>query len=84
MENAQYLFEEIAKLDRFSVNSEQLFFNEFIVESDIPADTISKNLEQNEILSFLETESGRYLVCATEKCSKSEIDNFVRILGGIE
>ncbi len=90
LENAHILHENIGKLNNFSVNNEQVFFNEFIVNSDIEYTKINKALEEKNILSFLPLNqnfnnyTNSYLLCATEMNSDSQIDEFIKILGSIK
>jgi len=89
IEKSHYLYEEISKLAKFKVEKSQIFFNEFVVSTDIAYDKISKKLEENGILSFLplakfySSLSNYYLICATEMTTKEEIDNLVAILGSL-
>ncbi|MBP5449449.1 MAG: aminomethyl-transferring glycine dehydrogenase subunit GcvPA [Spirochaetales bacterium] len=80
------LQKKIAALPNFEIVPNQIFFNEFVVKTNIPADKLNKALEDNDILSCypLENNKGCYIVCCTEMCSDEDIDNFVNVLGGIK
>lgn len=89
-ENSYYLHNKIGSLKKFSVVKEQLFFNEFVVKSDLKYDLIREVLEKNNILSFYplgniySSLKDYYLVSATEMNEKSEIDKFVEVLEKIK
>ncbi len=89
IEKAYELKDKISKVAGFSLPN-QNFFNEFVVKTDIPYNTISKKLEESDILSFLPLDryypdyKGYYLVSATENNSSSDIDNFIKVLKEIK
>lgn len=90
IENSHYLFEEINKLGNFTVNTKQIFFNEFIVSTDIEYNKIRKSLDEANILAFYslgkiyKNMQNTYILCATELNTKQEIDNLINILKGIK
>ncbi len=86
LENAKYLHNSISNLKRFTVIKDQIFFNEFVVKTDIDYSKIKQKLEENDILSFYPLEKfspelkNQYLVTATENNELEEIDNFIKVL----
>ena len=89
IENSKYLYDTISKLKKFSVEK-QIFFNEFVVRTEIDYNKIKQKLEQHDILSFYPLEKNfknlknYYLVAATENNSKKEIEEFIKILKELE
>ena len=90
LENAHILQDKISKINGFSIVKEQAFFNEFVVKTEIPYQKLKDTLEKNDILSFYPLEnidsslSNSYLVTSTEMNDMEDIDNFVKVLGGIK
>lgn len=82
--------EKIAKLKNFKIIENQIFFNEFVVKTDINYDKISKSLEINDILSFYplgkfyNEMKGCYLISVTEMNTVEEIENLVKVLENIQ
>lgn len=79
IENSRYVFEKIKNNKKFKVYNEQIFFNEFIVETDIEYKKIRDTLEKNDILSFYPLGGkysdlkNNYLITVTENNTKDEI-----------
>lgn len=90
IENSHILQEKINKLENFNINENQVFFNEFIVNSNIEYTKIKKALEDNNILSFFPLNkyfnnyTNSYLACATEMNTEKQINDFINILGSIK
>jgi glycine dehydrogenase subunit 1 len=90
LEQSHKLQSEIAKLGNFQIIPNQVFFNEFVIKTNINASALSETLENNDILSCYdlsnvdESLKGCYLVGCTEMCSDEDIDYFVEVLGGIK
>jgi glycine dehydrogenase subunit 1 len=88
-QKAHYLADEVSKLNGFSVQNSQPFFNEFVLQC--PSDTLiiqEKLLEFGIIAGFnLETSfanrKNQLLLSATELNSKDEIDFFVNSLSEV-
>lgn len=88
-QKAQYAAQEIAKLDGFSLWSDDVFFNEFVVECPMPVADINDALLDYDILggydlgqSFDQLKD-HMLVAVTEMNSKDEIDDFVSALAEV-
>ena len=74
---AHYLYDELKKTGRFKLVYEQPFFNEFYVNYDGDVETLYQRLIEAGFL-VVRMEEG-LLIAVTEKRTKEEIDNFVKI-----
>ena len=74
---AHYLYDELKKTGRFKLVYEQPFFNEFFVNYDGDVETLYQRLIEAGFL-VVRMEEG-LLIAVTEKRTKAEIDNFVKI-----
>jgi glycine dehydrogenase subunit 1 len=85
---AEYAKQEIAALPGFSLPFSAPTFNEFVIKAEEPVSRILERLEENGILGgiplrpFYADMENRFLVCVTEQNSRSDIDTFVKVLGG--
>jgi len=75
---AHYLCDELLKTGRFSLVYDRLFFNEFYVKYDGNADTLYQRFIEAGILGGVRYGDG-FLFAVTEKRTKEEIDNLVKI-----
>lgn len=83
---SHYLAEEISKINGFSLAFKQPFFKEFVIRTKLKPDYIISELRKEKIFSGINL--GKFsaewvnlmLISATEKRTKQEIDNFVKIL----
>ena len=75
---AHYLCDELLKTGRFALVYDQPFFNEFYVKYDGDADTLYQRFIEAGILGGVRYEDG-FLFAVTEKRTKEEIDNLVKI-----
>ena len=75
---AHYLCDELQKTGRFKLTYEQPFFNEFLVTYDGDVMTLYQRLLGNGILGGVPVDDG-LLLAVTEKRTKEEIDNLVKI-----
>ena len=75
---AHYLCDELLKTGRFSLVYDRPFFNEFYVRYDGDADTLYQRFIEAGILGGVRYEDG-FLFAVTEKRTKEEIDNLVKI-----
>lgn len=66
------------KTGRFTLAYDQPFFNEFYVKYDGDADTLYQRFIEAGILGGVRYEDG-FLFAVTEKRTKEEIDNLVKI-----
>ena len=75
---AHYLCDELLKTGRFSLVYDKPFFNEFYVNYDGDVDTLYQRFVEAGILGGVRVEQG-LLFAVTEKRTKEEIDNLVKI-----
>ena len=75
---AHYLCDELLKTGRFKLQYDKPFYNEFYVTYDGDADALYKRFIEAGILGGLRFENG-FLLAVTEKRTKEEIDNLVKI-----
>ena len=75
---AHYMYEELAKTGRFHLVFDKPFFNEFYVKYDGDADTLYQRFIEAGILGGVRFEDG-IIFAVTEKRTKEEIDNLVKI-----
>ena len=76
---AHYLCDELLNTGRFKLVFDKPFFNEFFVKYDGDADTLYQRLVENGILPGVRLEDG-ILFAVTEKRTKEEIDNLVKLV----
>ena len=75
---AHYLCDELLKTGRFKLVYDKPFFNEFFMKYDGDADTLYQRFIEAGILGGVRAEDG-ILFAVTEKRTKEEIDNLVKI-----
>ena len=75
---AHYLCDELLKTGRFSLTYDQPFFNEFHVRYDGDVETLYQRFIDAGFLGGVKLEDG-ILFAVTEKRTKEEIDNLVKI-----
>ncbi len=75
-----------AQLDAIGFRTENkgAFFHEFVTVSQVPAQTVLKRLEEENILGGLPLDEHRILWCCTERNTREEMDQVVRILKEVE
>ena len=75
---AHYLWDELKKTGRFHLVYDQPFFNEFYVKYDDDVDTLYQRFVDAGFLGGVRMEDG-LVFAVTEKRTKEEIDNLVKI-----
>ena len=75
---AHYLWDELKKTGRFHLVFDQPFFNEFLVSYDGDVDTLYQRFIDAGFLGGVRLEGG-LVFAVTEKRTKEEIDNLVKI-----
>ena len=75
---AHYLCDELLKTGRFHLAFDKPFFNEFYVKCDGDVDALYQRFIKEGILGGIRLEEG-ILFAVTEKRTKEEIDNLVKI-----
>ena len=74
---AHYLYDELKNTGRFKLVYDKPFFNEFFVNYDGDVETLYQRIIEAGFL-VVRMEEG-LLIAVTEKRTKEEIDNFVKI-----
>ena len=80
---AHYLASELCKLKGIKLRYETPFFNEFVIDTEIPAEQINEALKDMGIVGGLILEDGGMLWCATELNAKEDIDFLIDMLKNI-
>ncbi len=86
MQKAHYLAEKIEEIEGFNLKYKKPFFNEFVVETPLPALEICEKLKDKKIFAgvplskFYPEREKELLIAVTEKRTKCELDNFVELL----
>ena len=71
---AHYLASELTKIKGMKLRYDTPFFNEFVIDTELPAEQINEALKEIGIVGGLVLEDGGMLWCATEMNSKEDID----------
>ena len=85
---ATYAREAISAIPEFNIPFDAPIFNEFVVESTIPLDSLFARLEALKILGgiplarFYDGMDNRFLVCVTEQHRREDIDVLITALKG--
>ncbi len=77
--NAHYLCDELCKISGVERKYKDEFFFEFVTSLPVDENDVLKELENNNILGGLPVDGG-ILWCATEKNTKQQIDELVKIV----
>jgi len=80
---AHLLFEKLKGLG-FQLLNDKPFYNEFLVKSPKPSETVGSALLQNGILGGLDLGNDELLLCCTEMNSLQDIEKFVSIVDGVK
>jgi glycine dehydrogenase subunit 1 len=76
---AHYLCDELLKTGKFSLVYNQPFFNEFVVRYNGDVDALQKRLTENGIFGGVKLDADKLMFAVTEKRTKEEVDNLVKI-----
>jgi len=76
---AHYLCDELLKTGKFSLVYDQPFFNEFVVRYNGDVDALQKRLMENGIFGGIKLGADQLMFAVTEKRTKEEVDNLVKI-----
>lgn len=80
---AHYLADELCKLKGIKLRYNTPFFNEFVIDTETPAEQINEALKEMGIVGGLILPDGGMLWCATEMNSAEDIDFLVDMLKNI-
>lgn len=90
MQKAHYAYDQMTNRGKYRKVFDKPFFNEFVVDADLPAEHVNRALLENGILGGYELGKdypgyeNSLLFCVTEKRTRAEIDNLVDVMEGIE
>jgi len=76
---AHYLCDELLKTGKFNLVYNQPFFNEFVVRYNGDVDALQKHLVENGIFGGVKLDADKLMFAVTEKRTKEEVDNLVKI-----
>ena len=76
---AHYLCDELLKTGKFCLVYNQPFFNEFVVRYSGDVDALQKRLTENGIFGGIKVGSDQLMFAVTEKRTKEEVDNLIKI-----
>ena len=76
---AHYLCDELLKTGKFNLVYNQPFFNEFVVRYNGDVDALQKRLVENGIFGGVKLDADKLMFAVTEKRTKEEVDNLVKI-----
>ncbi len=80
LSKAHYLAQKMTEIDGFKLKYSAEFFNEFVIESKVPSDSIIAKCAQHNILAGLKLSDNEILWCATETNTKEDMDRLLNIL----
>ncbi|MDE1549740.1 aminomethyl-transferring glycine dehydrogenase subunit GcvPA [Jeotgalibaca caeni] len=88
LNKAGYLADQLAEKG-FPIFNQGVFFNEFVVELPISADEANRQLLEAGFIGGYSLAKDYHmpnhlLLCATEKRTKAQLDQFVEVLGGLK
>lgn len=77
---SHYLHDELLKTGKFEEVFTQPFLKEFVLKPLIPVEKLQMKLLDGGFFAGLETEEGYVTFCATERRTKAEIDELVKLV----
>jgi glycine dehydrogenase subunit 1 len=77
---AHYLHDELLKTGKFEEVFSQPFLKEFVLKPLIPVEKLQMKLLDGGFFAGLETEEGYVTFCATERRTKAEIDELIKLV----
>ena len=80
---AHYLCDKLLATGKFHLVYDQPFFNEFLVHYDGNMDILFSSCRMNGILPGVRMDDGNLLMAVTEKRTKEEIIEYMKIIDGI-
>ena len=79
-DGAHYLFDKLIDSGKFHPVYDKPFLKEFVVKSDLDMKKVNEHLRKNGIMGGIILENGNVEFAVTEKRSKEEIDNLVKLM----
>lgn len=81
--NSHYVYEQLLKTNKFKKVYDEAFFNEFVLETNIDLNKIDEALSKANFTSGIHLDEHKIMFAFTEKRSKEEMDQFIKVLGGL-
>ena len=82
IQKASYMKSELKKLG-FNIKNDESSLREFLVETKIPASSVLTSMGNNGYLAGIEYSENELLVALTEKRTKVEIDEYLRLFAEV-
>ncbi|HEY9766802.1 MAG TPA: aminomethyl-transferring glycine dehydrogenase subunit GcvPA [Chroococcales cyanobacterium] len=89
IQGAHHLADRIAEIPGMKMKFDSPFFQEFVVQSNLPLEEVFAELEKFDVLPGVRLETwypelkNCFLTCVTETNSEAEIERFIEVLEGI-
>ena len=81
--NAHKLCEKLEALGYRRI-SDKPFYNEFLMQTPVPIETLNAKLQDHGFLGGLEIEKNKWLLCCTEMLDEKDIEKFVGIIRSVK
>lgn len=82
-ERSHYLYDALLSTGKFEKVSDKTFLKEFVLKPLCPVDRLQQSLLDGGFFAAVQTEEGYVSFCATEKCTKEDIDRLVAIVKSV-
>lgn len=79
-ERSHYLYDKLLATGKFEKVGDRPFLKEFVLKPLCSAEKLQQSLLDAGFFAALQTEEGYVTFCATEKCSKEDIDRLVDVV----
>ncbi len=79
-DGAHYLYNKLVETGKFKPAFDKPFLKEFVMKTDLDIDAVNRRLEQHGIMGGLNLGGGMVEFAVTEKRTKEEIDNLVKLM----
>lgn len=82
-ERSHYLYDRLLATEKFEKVGDRPFLKEFVLKPLCSAEKLQQSLLDAGFFAALQTEEGYVTFCATEKCSKEDIDRLVDVVKSV-
>lgn len=79
-DGAHYLCRRLTETGKFTLAYNKPFLKEFVMRTDLDIDALNSRLEKNGIMGPLKLDNGLVSFAVTEKRTKEEIDNLIKLI----
>ncbi len=79
-DGAHYLYNKLVETGKFTPAFDKPFLKEFVMKTDLDIDAVNRRLEQHGIMGGLNLGGSMVEFAVTEKRTKEEIDNLVKLM----